>query len=265
MAREAPAGSRRWWQTTAVLLLVATTVLSSEPERIVQEAATALARTSYTWEVTGRLRFRGENPQPRLDPGAAAELRGRTAGHGLMQLTQTAGRELPAPVTVIVRDGDVVAETPAGWLRRAALRTQPGADREVSVGGKSVRLSRILAAALKLTSARPLTEDLFDLLAEVKAWREVGGLVVAELREQKIEQLWGDTQARRAPEVHGSVIFKLREGDLAEYHVVLGVGFPNTRTKQTDWSMQQWTVRISDVGTTEVAVPEAAAQALDRD
>jgi hypothetical protein len=51
---------------------------------------------------------------------------------------------------------------------------------------------------------------------------------------------------------------------LAEYHLVLGIGFPNSRTKKVAWSMQQWTTRISGIGTTRVEPPEGAVKALEQ-
>ena len=89
------------------------------------------------------------------------------------------------------------------------------------------------------------------------------GLVLAELRERVVEQLWGDARAKRAPEIQGNVIFKFAGDGLSEYYVVLAIGFPNSRTKKTAWSMVQWSTRINGIGSTTVEPPAAAVKALE--
>lgn len=254
----------RWcarWIGAAVLF--AAPARAAEGDDAVRAAVTALARTSYTWETAARQRFAGETTTPRLEGNAPVEVRGKIDANGTMEVTLGPTRDLAVPVTAVFRMGDVVVQTPLGWLRRAALRQTPNAERSVEFAGKQVRLSRVLGAATKATAMRPLAEDLFDLIAEVKTWRTEQGLVIAELREAAIEQLWGAPDARRAPEIHGTVIFKVGEAGLAEYHVVLGIGFPNSRTKKVAWTMQQWSTRISGIGATAVEPPEAALQALE--
>jgi hypothetical protein len=59
------------------------------------------------------------------------------------------------------------------------------------------------------------------------------------------------------------VIFKLAGDGLSEYHVVLAIGFPNSRTKKTAWSMVQWSTRIRGIGSTNVEPPAAAVKALE--
>ena len=237
----------------------------AEGEAELREAVSALARTSYTWETTTRQRFRGDAVEPRLNPNAPVAVRGTAGAEGLAQITLEPSRELAVPMTVVFRFGDVVARTPGGWLRRTELRQPPQGDRETTWEGKPVRLARVFSVALKATAMRPLAEDLFDLIADLKSCRQgEGGLLLGELREKTIEEWWGDPQARRAPEVHGTVIFKLGPEDLAEYHVLLGIGFPDSRTKGTAWSMQQWSTRISGIGTTAVAAPADALEALDK-
>lgn len=244
-------------------LLFASAGRGAEGDEAARGAVTALARTSYTWETTARQRFAGETTTPRLEGNAPVEVRGKVDPNGCMEITLGPTRDLPVPVTALFRMGDVVAQTPIGWLRRGALRQTPNAERSVEFAGKQVRLSRVLSVAMKATAIRPLAEELFDLIADVKTWRTEQGLVIAELREATIEQLWGAPDARRAPEIHGTVIFKIGETGLAEYHVVLGIGFPSSRTKKIAWTMQQWTTRVSGVGATTVEPPEAALQALD--
>lgn len=249
--------------TFVLCLLLTPLALRAEPEADVRNAVTALARTSHAWETTVRQRFSSETREPRLNPNAPIEVRGRTDPETFTEITQQPTRDLPVPVTALFRGGEVVGLTPAGWQRRTEMRSTGSADRTVEFGGKQVRASRMVAAALQVTARRPPTEDLLDLIADLKSYRSLQGLVVAELPDRAIERLWGDAQAKRAPELHGSVIFKLTETGLTEYHLVLAIGFPNSRTKQTAWSMVQWSTRFSGLGTTTVEPPAAAVQALD--
>ena len=237
---------------------------AADPERDLREAISALSQTSYAWETTTRQRFSGETTEPRVNLNAPLELRGRIDPAGYSEITLLPTRELPVPVTAIFRDADVVAHTPLGWLRRGQMRETPSANRDVTFEGKTVRLARFFTVALKTTTLRTLTETLIDLTTDLKSVRGESGLVIAELRDKSIEQLWGDAQAKRAPEIQGTLIFKLTDQGLAEYHVVLAIGFPNSRTKTTAWSMQQWTTRITGIGSTSVVPPEGAVKALEQ-
>lgn len=236
----------------------------AEPDQDLRQAVTALARTSYTWETTFRQRFKAESTQPRLDPKAPLEVQGRLDPTSYTAITLMPSRDFPVAITAISRSGDVVVQTPEGWVRRADVRPSTRADREVTFGGKQVRASRFVSSALKVGAFRPLTEELLDLLPDLKNHRTVEGLILAELRDESIEQLWGDAQAKRAPELHGTVIFKLSDSGLAEVHVVLGVGFPDSRTKNVAWNLQQWSTRIQGIGTTTVEPPAEAVAVLEQ-
>jgi hypothetical protein len=248
---------------TLFLILLPLTLIA-DPGDDLRDAVTALSRTSYAWETTTRQRFNAEAAEPRLNPNAPIEVRGRIDPDGYTEFTQLPSRELPVPVTAVLREADVVAHTPLGWMRRAEMRQTPGADREVTFAGKQIRLSRFFTVALKTTALRSLTDNLFDLMADMKSFRSESGLIITELKDKAVEQLWGDAQAKRAPEIQGTVIFKFSEQGLAEYHLVLAIGFPNSRTRKTAWSMQQWTTRISGIGSTRVEPPEGAVKALEQ-
>jgi hypothetical protein len=237
----------------------------ADVERQLRDAATTLARTSYSWETTTRQRFKGETTEPRLDPNAPVELEGKFDPKGFTQFTIRPSRELAVPVTTVWQHGDAVAHTPLGWLRRSEIRQTPSANREVEFEGKQVRLSRVFGVALKATTLRPLTEELLDFVADLKSCRSAEGLILGELRDRTIEQLWGDASAKRAPETHGTIIFKIGEQGLTEYHVVIAIGFPNSRTKKIAWTVQQWSTRVTGIGTTTVAPPDEAVRALARD
>lgn len=246
-------------------LLTIGPILRAEPGADVRTAATTLARSSYTWETTGRQRFTSESRELRPNPNAPVEVRGRADPEGYTEITLLPSRELALPVTAVFRGGDVVGETPLGWLRRTAMRQTPGQDRTVEAGGKPVRLARIFAVALQVTARRTAAEELLDLIEEVKAWRSESGLVVGELPDRSIERLWDDPQAKRAPDVHGTVIFRLSEAGVTEYHVVLAIGFPNRQTQKTVWTMRQWSTRFTGLGTTRVDPPAAARKVLEED
>ena len=247
----------------ALLLVLFPLISRADPESEVRNAVSELARTSYAWETTVPQRYSGETAERRLNPNAPVEVRGRVDPNSYTEITLMPSRELAAPLTAIFRMGDVVAHTPLGWLRRTAMRETPGQNRMIEFGGKQVRLARVFNAALQVTSRRTPTEELFDLLADLKSYRSMEQLVIVELRDRTIEQLWGDPQARRAPEIHGTVIFKLTDAGLSEYHLVIAIGFPNSRTKKVAWSMKQWSTRISGIGSTIVDPPPEAVKALE--
>ena len=268
--RGSPLASRQPWSLVpykrrllGLFLALISHLAHADPEHELRDAVSALARSGYTWETTVRQRVQGETTEPRLNPNAPLELQGKVDPSGFMQLTLHPPRELPVPLTVYSQLGEAVAFTPLGWLRRSDIRKTPPSNREVTFEGKQVRVSRVLLVALKVAAMRALTEDLLDLVMDLKACRNVNGLFLGELRDRSIEQLWGDARAKSAPEVHGTVIFKIGEQGLTEYHVVLGIGFPNSRTKKTAWTMQQWSTRITGIGTTTVEPPYEAVKALE--
>lgn len=229
----------------------------------VMAAVRDLARTTYRWETTERQRVRSESAEPKLDRTAPVAAEGVMGPDGVWQLTLRGARSAGVPVTAVFRDGDVVAQTPSGWRRRSELRPAAGRDPEVTVGGRKVRQSRIHAAALLATAQRPPTEELFDLLAEIREWRSGAGLVIGQLGENAIERLWGDSEARRAPEVQGTVVFRMAEAGLTEVHVALALGQSDARTRGTAWTVQHWSTRFSELGTARVELTDEVRAALD--
>jgi hypothetical protein len=250
---------------TKVLLLwlgLGPLVALAEPQEDVRAAVVALDKTSYAWETTVRQRFSGETTEPKVDLNAAIEVQGKTDPSSFTEITLLPSRQgLAVPATAVSRTGDVVGSTPIGWMRRTEMRSTPGPDRTVEVDGKQVRLSKAFTVGLRVTAMRRLTEDLYDLLEDVKSYREESGLILAELKDKAVEKLWGEARAKSAPEIQGTVIFKLSEQGVTEYHTVIAIGFPNSRTKKIAWSMQQWTTRVKGIGSTTV---EPAADAVKR-
>ncbi len=263
-------GALRWWRRVGLpglaLLLVAGVSRAAEGmgEREARDAVRELARTTYRWQATERQRVRSETAEPPLARTPPVAVEGVKAADGLWQVSVRSPRLVPVPVTVVFRDGDAVAQTPSGWWRRAELRQPSGGDREVAVDGRKVRLTRVFAGALKAMEQRLPTEEILDLMPDIKTWRGLEGLVVGQLSEAAIEKLWGDPEARRAPEVQGTVIFKFGDAGLAECHVALAIGFSNARTKATTWTVQQWSLRFTDVGAAQLDLPDEAVAALDR-
>lgn len=230
----------------------------------VRNAVIAVGNTSYAWETTVRQKFNGESTEPRLNPNAPLEIQGRTNPDSFTEITLLPSKQaLAVPVTAVSRAGDFVGKTPLGWMRRTEMRSSPGPDRTVDFEGSPVRLSRAFSVALRATAMPRLTDDLLDLLDQIKSYKETSGLVMAELRDAAIEKLWGDAQAKRAPDVQGTVIFKLSAQGVTECHILLAIGFPNARTKKTAWSMQQWSTRIRGIGSTTVDPPAAAVKKLE--
>ncbi|MSU48074.1 MAG: hypothetical protein EXS37_03125 [Opitutus sp.] len=249
----------------ALVLFAALFPLTSlaDPEGDVRDAVGVLARGSYAWETTVRQRFNGETTEPRLNPNAPVEVRGTSDPNGYSEITLLPSRELAAPVTAVSRLGDVVGHTPLGWLRRTEMRQAPGPNSDVDFGGKQVRLSRVISVALRVMERQPPSEELLNLIADLKSYRSLEGLVIAELRDRAVETLWGEPQAKRAPEIQGTVIFKITDQGLTEYHLVIAIGFPNSRTKKIAWSMKQWSTRITGIGSTKVEPPAEAVKALE--
>jgi hypothetical protein len=245
-----------------IALVLAPLRASADAESDLRAAIDALFRTSHTWETTTRQRFNGETTEPRVNPNAPLEVQGKFDPNGYTQITLLASRGFPVAVTAVTRQSDTVAQTPLGWLRRTQIHQSAGPDREISFEGKPVRLSRALSTALKAAALRTPTDDLLDLLNDLKSCRTQDGLILVELRDRTVEKLWGDAQARRAPEIQGTVIVKVSEAGVTEYHVVVAIGFPNSRTKKVAWQMQQWSTRITDIGTTSVEPPPDAVKTL---
>ena len=253
----------RRFQLLVVLLGLVPCRGLADPAQEVRDAMNALVRVRHGWETTAREQFRCEYVQPRRDHQGAVEVRGAFEPSGLYAITLEPSRDVPAPVTAIFRAGDVVATAPNGWVHRGDLRKLAGPDREIDFAGARIRLSRVLGAALKASAMKPLTEDLFDLLPELSSFRRDGGWIVADLSGSAIDRLWQDRQPLRTPERQGTVSFQLGNQGLLEVQILIATGAQNSRTLAMSWSLQQWTIRVSGVGTTYVSAPTAALRALD--
>jgi hypothetical protein len=246
------------------LVLWVPSVSFADPHADLRAAASQLGRTSYTWETTDRQRLQGESAEAQLNPRAPAVVRGKIDPDTFSEITLLPSRDtLAVPVTAIFRFGDAVGLTPLGWRRRTEIRDTAGPDRMVDFAGKQVRLSRALATVLKAMNMKTPGDEVIELMAEAKAFKEANGLIIAELRDRVIEELWADPRAKNAPDIQGTVIFKLSDGAVSEYHILLAIGFPNSKTKKTAWQMMQWSTRIKGIGETTVEPPAEAIKKLD--
>jgi hypothetical protein len=245
-----------------LLLLTGFAIVRAEPEADVRAALRNLSRTSYAWETTVRQRSSGDAAQLKLAPGAAIEVTGKTDPQGNTEVTLLGSRDAGGvPVKAVFRFGDAVGYTPLGWLRRTEIHDSPGPDRFVDFDGQKVRLSKALAATLKAMALQTPGEEALDLIAEVKSWREADGLYIGDLRDAAIEKLWTEDRAKSAPELMGNLVLKIEAEVVTEYHLLLALGFPS-RKQEMNWSVQQWTTRIKDAGSTVVDPPAAAVEKL---
>jgi hypothetical protein len=234
-----------------------------DPQADLSAAAGQLARSSYAWETTARQRLQGESAEAQLIPNAPPIVRGSIDPDGFSEITLLPSRDnLTVPVTAVFRFGDAVGKTSQGWLRRTEIRDMPGPDRPVDFEGKQLRLSRLNAAVLRAMSVKPPGDEVLELIGEAKSFREANGLIIAELRDRAVEELWAEPRAKSAPDIQGTVIFKFNEGVIAEYHLLLAIGFPNAKSKKTAWQMMQWSTRIKGVGSTTVEPPAEAVRKL---
>jgi hypothetical protein len=261
-------GHARFMAVRGLLLffLVGTVAVGAEPEAAIRAALRDLSRTSYAWETTARQRSSGDAASLSLAPNSPLEVTGRTDPEGNTEVTLLPSRQtVDVPVRAVFKYGDAVGHTPLGWLRRTEIREAQGAERDrmVTFEGKPVRLSRSLEAALRAMALQTPAEEALDLIADVKAYREAEGVLIGELRDAAIEKLWAEPRAKSAPELMGHLIFKIVDGQVSEYHLLLGIGFPAAKSRGISWSVMQWTTRIRGLGTTMVDPPAAAVTKLN--
>jgi hypothetical protein len=251
----------------AMFVVAGITSAAADPEADIRAALRELGGTSYAWETTIRQRSNGEAANLSLNPNAPLEVTGKTEREGYTEVTLLPSKQtIDAPVTAFTKFGDAVGHTPLGWLRRTEIRDAEGneKDRLVPFEGKSVRLSRAFAAAMRATSLHTPLEEVFDLISEVKSYREAGGYLIGDLRDAAIEKLWGDPKAKSAPEIQGNLIFKISDGVPSEVHILLAIGFPGSKKRPMSWSVMQWTTRIKGVGETRVEPPTEVVQKLEQ-
>jgi len=249
-----------------LFLIVGVTVAGAEAESAVRAALRDLSRTSYVWETTVRQRSSGEAAKLSLSPNAPLEVTGRTDPEGNTEVVLLPSRQtVDVPVKAVFKYGDAVGHTPLGWLRRAEIREAQGAerDRTITFEGKPVRLSRSLTAALRAMALQTPAEEALDLIGDIKSYRVADGYVIGVLRDAAIERLWVEPRAKSAPEIMGNVIFKIVDGIPSEYHLLLAIGFPASKSRAVAWSVMQWTTRIRGAGTTVVEPPAGAAAKLN--
>ncbi|MSU73307.1 MAG: hypothetical protein EXS43_13380 [Opitutus sp.] len=243
---------------------------SAEPKEDVRAAQEALRQTSFTWETTVRQHSTravdatvlGARPEP----GGALAVEGKSEPNALTEVTVSPSKTgVAVAITAYFKAGASVGHTPLGWLSRTQIHEARGAQRDqvVSFGGQSVRLYRSFDVALRAMALPIPTEELFDLIAEIKEFREANGEIIGWLPDAVVERLWEDKKAKSAPDIEGRVIFRISRGVLEEYRVELEIGFPAPIGKPATRSVVQWTTRIRAVGATTISSPLEALQKLE--
>jgi hypothetical protein len=240
----------------------------ASPETDVRNGLEALRHTSFSWETT--VRHRASVAASDADAGAplpadlAIAVRGRS-DQRFTEITLLPDKAaLPVPVTAYIQAGAAAGETPLGWMTRREMDEMPAdrANTTVTLAGKPVRVYRAVAAAERAIKIPDPLDEVFELLADIKSYREVNGDPVGDLTEHAIETLWGDPSAKRAPEIAGFVTFRLSNGVLTEYRYRLEIGFASAGGQSARRSIVQWSTRIDGIGTTTINPPRAALEKL---
>ncbi|HVS52852.1 MAG TPA: hypothetical protein VHD62_10910 [Opitutaceae bacterium] len=250
-----------------VLFLVAGVAAAcANPETEVRAALDALRRVSFTWESTAHQRTTetGEDAKSAATADAAIEVTGRS-DRDLTEITLPPSKSAAAvPITILTKAGAAAADTPLGWLTRSELDEALGThrDEDVQFEGKSVRLRRCLTAAERAIAIPNPLDEAFGVLADIKAFHEGETGPVGELTERAIEKLWGDARAKSAPEIAGTVTFRIEDGVLVEYRYRLEIAFPSSSGRPTRRNVVQWTTRLSDIGRTNISPSQAALEKL---
>jgi hypothetical protein len=240
----------------------------ASPESDVRAGLEALRHTSFSWETTARHRasvLAGEaDAGAPLPADLALAIRGRSDQHFTEITLLPEKAALPVPVTAYIRAGAAAGETPLGWMTRREMDEVPAdrANATVTLEGKPIRVYRAVAAAERAIKVPDPLDEVLELFADIKSYREVNGDPVGDLTEHAIETLWGDPSAKRAPEIAGFVTFHLSNGVLTEYRYRLEIGFPPAGGQPARRSIVQWATRIEGVGTTSVSPPRAALEKL---
>jgi len=248
-------------------ITLGTVAALAEPRADVRAAQDTLRHASFSWETTVRWPSTRPLDAPvKTETDAPLAVTGKTEPNALTEITLAPTKGgVPVPIAAYFKSGASVGQTPLGWLTRTQIHEARGAqpDKVVDFQGQPARLSRCFDGALKAMAMPIPTEELFDLIAEIKEFREGDGVITGWLPDAVIERLWEEQKAKSAPDVEGRVIFRLSGGVIEEYRVELEIGFPPPRGRPATRSVIQWTTRIRNVGTTTVLPPADALQKLE--
>lgn len=231
----------------------------------VRAAVDALrAASGYAWETTARQTWR-EYPDYATPPELAArapvvEARGRSSNGYLEIILQPSKATLEVPVRAIVRSSvEALADTPIGWLTRQEMRDSPRRGETVKVDEHSIRLFRFFSVATRASNLDSPLDELTGLLSDLKSAEPTEGGILGLMKSVSAGMLQerGPGAVNSADDIHGSILFKIRDGVLTGYEVRLVSEIPRAGREPIK-STTRWTTTISSIGTASVSVPYEA-------
>jgi hypothetical protein len=201
----------------------------AEPMEDVRAAVAALRSASgYAWETTARQTWR-EYPDYATPPDLAertpvVEVKGKSS-NGYTEVTLMPSKTaLDVPVRALIHSSvEALAETPIGWMTRQEMRDSPRRGETVKVEGKSIRLFRFFAVATRASNLESPAEELTGLLSDLKSCAEGEGGIVGQMKSVSAGMLQerGPGAVNSADDIHGTILFKIRDGVLTGYEVRL--------------------------------------------
>jgi hypothetical protein len=237
----------------------------AEPMEDVRAAAAALrSANSYAWETTARQTWR-EYPDYATPPDlaertAVVEVKGKS-GNGYAEVTLMPSKTaLDVPVKALIHSSvEALADTPIGWMTRQEMRDSPRRGETVKVDGKSIRLFRFFAVATRASNLESPVEELTGLLSDLKSCAEAEGGIVGQMKSVSAGMLQerGPGAVNSADDIHGTILFKIRDGVLTGYEVRLVSEIPRAGRDPIK-STTRWTTTLSSIGSTSVSVPYEA-------
>lgn len=205
----------------------------------VAAAARKLADSGYSWKITTE--FAGGN---QFGGGAT---HGKIAKDGTAVVKTTRGEN----TTTTVFKGD-----------KAAMETQDGWQSREEIENSSDNRARFMARML--TGFEPPAAQVTELLKHVTDMTSADGMITAKLTEEGAKNLMRfGGRGGQGPEISGAggtIKFWVKDGALAKYEYSLkGTMSWNGNDRDMD---RTTTVEVTDVGSTEVEVPEGAKSKL---
>jgi hypothetical protein len=220
------------------LLLVAASLHAAEsgPKDDVINAAKKLGEKSgYSWKATVVV---PDSAQFRPGP-----TEGKTEKDGYTHVTSTFGDNTME--TIVKGEKGAVTNQDGDWQSLAEAEGEEGFGRFRAVMARNIKTPAVQAA---------------ELAAAVKELKKEGDVYSGELTEEGAKAQLRFGRTAEVSDAKGSVKFWLKDGELAKYEIkVKGTRSFNGNDQEVD---RATTIEIKDVGTTKVAIPEAAKKKL---
>ena len=219
------------------------------PKESVIDAAHKLAESSYGFTSTPKDDGGGGGKGFQLGP-----TEGAVDKSGLVRLTREMG---PITSESFVKGDKAVTKTPEGWktieeLFASAKQGGGGGGKGKGRGG--------LFAAIGLRNYKSPAEQAADFAENAKNLRESDGMFSGDISESTVKGLMSFGRGGKGPEIEepkGSVKFWVKDGALEKYEF-------NVQGKIGDRNINRTiTIRIKDVGTAKVTIPDEAKSKLD--